>query len=51
MAQKIKSALGRCVSGIRKDLWKIGMVPYNTAVLVVTTAIMIQSQAWKIRER
>lgn len=51
MAQKIKSALGRRVSGIRKDLWKIGMVPYNTAVLLVTTAIMIQSQAWKIRER
>jgi hypothetical protein len=50
MAQKIKSAINRRVSGIRKELWKLGTVPYNTAVLLVTTAIMIQSQAWKIRE-
>ena len=51
MAQKIKSAIGRRVSGIRRELWKLGTVPYNTAILLVTTAIMIQSQAWKLRDR
>ena len=50
MAQKIKSAITSRMSGIRREIWKLGTVPYNTAVLLVATAIMIQSQAWKIRE-
>ena len=50
MAQKIKSALSRRISGLRRELWKIGTVPYNTAVILITGAIMIQSQVWKLRE-
>ena len=50
MAQKIKSALSRRISGLRRELWKLGIVPYNTAVILIAGAIMIQSQAWKLRE-
>ncbi|MBI5527381.1 MAG: hypothetical protein HY897_13695 [Deltaproteobacteria bacterium] len=50
MAQKIKDVLGRRLGEFRRELWKLGTAPYNAAILLVTAAIMIQSQAWKIRE-
>lgn len=50
MAQKIKSALSRRISGLRRELWKVGSLPYNAAIILITGAIMIQSQAWKLRE-
>jgi len=50
MAQKIKNALGRRLGEVRREFWKFGTAPYNAAIILVTAAIMIQSQAWKIRE-
>ena len=50
MAQKIKNAFSRRIGEFRREFWKLGTAPYNTAIILVTAAIMIQSQAWKIRE-
>jgi hypothetical protein len=50
MAQKIRNAVVARVTDIRREFWKAGTVPYNAAVIMLTTAVMIQSQAWKFRQ-
>jgi hypothetical protein len=50
MAQRIKNALAARVTDMRRDFWKVGTVPYNAAVMLLTTAVMVQSRAWLIRE-
>ncbi|MFA6033516.1 MAG: hypothetical protein WC889_11510 [Myxococcota bacterium] len=50
MAQMIKNAITTRLGGLRKEIWKLGTVPYNTAIIMATVAIMVESQAWKIRE-
>lgn len=50
MAQKIKNVLSRRLGEFRREIWKLGTAPYNAAVILVMAAIMLESQAWKIRE-
>jgi len=49
MAEIIKNAISSRISGLGKELWRAATVPYNTAVIIVTVAVMVQGQAWKLR--
>jgi len=50
MAKRIRNNLAMGMSDLQRELWKMGTVPYNTVVILITTALMIESQAWKLRE-
>jgi len=50
MAKRIRNNLAMGMSDLQREVWKMGAVPYNTVVILMTTAIMFQSQAWKLRE-
>jgi len=50
MARKMRYEILAQLTDVTRDFWKIGTIPYNTFVILLTTAIMIESQAWKLRE-
>lgn len=38
------------LSSLRLQTWKLFTVPHNVMVFLLTTAILVQSRVWRLRE-
>ncbi len=44
-----RDVLGRQVGTLRAYLWRVGGIPYNTFVVLLTIALLAKSKVWNIR--
>jgi hypothetical protein len=38
-------------SGIQRALWRLGVLPYNLAILTLLTAVLLEARVWRVRQR
>lgn len=50
MVKALNRSLSSFMGSVRMGVWKLGVVPHNTAVFLATSAVLVQSKAWRIRQ-